>query len=136
MIKIDIRHAFNRIRMHSKENENLITFRIKYETYKYLIMSFELINDSFTFQNFMNDTFMNYLDDFVITYLDDIIMYNNIKKKHIQHVKKILQRLREINIQVDVIKCEFHITKTKFLEMIIKRDEIKMNFDKVKVIIE
>jgi hypothetical protein len=29
MTKIDIRHAFNRIRMHFKENENLITFRIK-----------------------------------------------------------------------------------------------------------
>ncbi len=46
-------------------------------------MSFELINESFTFQNFMNDTFMNYLDDFVIIYLDDIIVYNNDKKEHV-----------------------------------------------------
>jgi hypothetical protein len=38
----------------------------------------------------MNDTFMNYLDDVVMTYLNDIIVYNNIKKKHIQHVKKFL----------------------------------------------
>ncbi len=83
MIKIDIRHAFNKIRMHSKENEDLTTFETKYETYKYLIISFELINNSFTFQNFMNDTFMNYLDDFVMTYLDDIIVYNNTKKNHI-----------------------------------------------------
>ncbi len=47
MTKIDIRHAFNRICMHFKENENLITFKIKYETYKYLIMFFELINNVF-----------------------------------------------------------------------------------------
>ncbi len=98
MIKIDIRHAFNKIRMYFKENEDLITFRTKYDIYKYLIMSFELINDLFTFQNFMNDTFMNYLNDFVMTYLDDIIIYNNIQKKYIQHVRKILQRLRETNI--------------------------------------
>ncbi len=78
---------------------------------------------------------MNYLNDFVITYLNDIIMYNNIKKKHIQHVKKILQRLRETNIQVNVDKCEFHITKTKFLNMIKSRDKIKMNSEKVKAII-
>jgi hypothetical protein len=90
MIKIDIHHAFNKIRMHSKENEDLTTFRTKYEIYKFLIMLFELINDFFTFQNFMNDTFMNYLDDFAIVYINDIIVYNNIKKKHIQHVKKIL----------------------------------------------
>ncbi len=49
MTKINIRHAFNRIRLHSKKDENLITFRTKYKTYKYLIMSFELINDSFIF---------------------------------------------------------------------------------------
>jgi hypothetical protein len=83
MIKIDIRHAFNRIRMHSKEDENLITFRTKYETYKYLMMFFELTNDSSIFQNFMNDTLMNYLDEFVIAYLNDIIVYSNSKKEHV-----------------------------------------------------
>jgi hypothetical protein len=136
MIKINIRHAFNRIRMHFKENENLITFRIKYEIYKYLIMLFELINESFTFQNFMNDTLMNYLNEFVVAYLNDIIVYSNNKKKHIQHVRKILQRLRETNIQINVNKCEFHTTETKFLNMIIDRDEIKMNFEKIKAIVE
>jgi DNA polymerase III gamma/tau subunit len=115
MIKIDIRHAFNRIRMHSKKNEDLTTFRIKYDTYKYLIIFFELINESSTFQNFMNDTLMNYLNEFVIAYLNDIIVYNNSKKEHIKHVRKILQRLREANIQADVNKCEFHITEIKFL---------------------
>jgi hypothetical protein len=136
MTKIDIRHAFNRIRMHFKENEDLITFRIKYETYKYLIMSFELINESFIFQNFMNDTLMNYLDEFVVAYLNDIIVYSNSKKEHIQHVRKILQRLREANIQADVDKCEFHTTETKFLRMIVDRDDIKMNLEKMKAIVE
>jgi hypothetical protein len=136
MTKIDIRHASNRIRMHSKEDENLIIFRTKYETYKYLIMSFELTNESSTFQNFMNDTLMNYLNEFVIAYLDDIIIYNNSKKEHIQHVRKILQRLREANIQTDVDKCEFHIIETKFLKMIVSRDDIKMNSEKVRAIIE
>jgi hypothetical protein len=84
----------------------------------------------------MNDTLINYLNEFVVTYLNDIIVYNNNKKEHIQHVREILQRLREANIQADVDKCEFHITKTKFLEMIVKRDEIKMNFEKIKAIIE
>jgi hypothetical protein len=136
MIKIDIRHAFNRIRMHFKEDEDLTTFRIKYDTYKYLMMFFELIDESSIFQNFMNDILMNYLDEFVIIYLNDIIVYNNNKKKHVQHVRKILQRLREANIQVDVNKCQFHIIETKILRMIINRDDIKMNFEKIRIIIE
>ncbi len=99
-------------------------------------MSFDLKNDSFTFQNFTNDTFMNYLNDFVVAYLNNIIVYSNTKKKHIQHVKKTLQRLRERNIQVDVNKCEFHTTETKFLEMIVERNDIKMNSKKIKTIVE
>jgi hypothetical protein len=136
IIKIDIRHAFNRIRMHSKKNENLIIFKTKYDTYKYLIMSFELINVSSTFQNFMNDTLMKYLNEFVITYLDDILMYSNSKKDHVQHVRKILQRLREANIQINVNKCEFHKIETKFLEMIVDRDDVRMNSETIKAIVE
>ncbi len=122
--------------MHSKENEDLTTFRTKYDTYKDLIMLFELINESSTFQNFMNDTFMNYLNEFVVVYLYDILMYNNNKKKHMQHVRKILQRLREASIQVDVDKCEFHKKKTKFLNMIVDRDDVQINSEKIKTIVE
>jgi hypothetical protein len=84
----------------------------------------------------MNDILMNYLDEFVVAYLNDIIVYNNSKKEHIRHVRKILQRLREAEIQADVDKCEFHITETKFLEMIVRRNEIKMNSEKIKTIVE
>ncbi len=83
----------------------------------------------------MNDTLMNYLNEFVIIYLDDIIIYNK-KKNHVQHIRKILQRLREANNQIDVDKCEFHTIETKFLEMIIDRNDIKMNFEKMKTIVE
>jgi hypothetical protein len=84
----------------------------------------------------MNDILMNYLNEFVVAYLNDIIVYSNIKKEHIQHVRKILQRLREANIQADVDKCEFHTTETKFLGMIVDRDDIKMNPEKVRAIVE
>jgi hypothetical protein len=84
----------------------------------------------------MKDTLMNYLNAFIVAYLDDIIVYSNSKKEHIQHIRKILQRLREANIQADVDKCEFHTTETKFLRMIIDRDDIKMNFEKIKEIVK
>jgi hypothetical protein len=71
-----------------------------------------------------------------MNYLNDIIVYNNSKKKYIKHVQKILQKLREANIQANVDKCEFHIIETKFLEMIIDRDDIKIDLEKMKTIVE
>jgi hypothetical protein len=99
-------------------------------------MSFELKNDSFTFQNFMNDTLMNYLNEFVVAYLNNNLIYNQIEKNHIKHVKQILTRLREASIQADVAKCEFHKHKIKFLEMRVDRDEIRMNSKKIKINVE
>ncbi len=116
MIKIDIRHAFNRIRMHSKEDEDLITFRTKYETYKYLIMLFELINDSFTFQNFMNDTLMNYLNDFVMTYLNDIIVYSNTKKDTYNMSKKFFNVYARQTFKSMSISVSFTSLKQSFLK--------------------
>jgi hypothetical protein len=136
MTKRDIRHAFNEIRMMIEKDENLIIFRIRFDFYKYLILSFDLINDSITFQNFINDTFMKYLNEFVVIYLDDILIYNQNMSEHRKHVRKVLQKLRDVDIQVDINKCEFHVTKIKFLEVIINQDDIRMHSKKIRVIQE
>jgi hypothetical protein len=80
MTKINIRHAFNRILYAFERRWESNYFSYEYETYKYLMMFFELINESSIFQNFMNDILMNYLDEFVIVYLNNNIVYNNNKK--------------------------------------------------------
>lgn len=134
--KIDIIHAFNRIRMHSKEDEGLTTFRTKYGTSKYLVILFGLTNGPFTFQNFMNDTLMEFLDDFVVAHLNDILIYSENEKDHIKHVRKVLKRLEEAGIQADIDKCEFHKTGTKVLGMIVGQDDVRMNPAKVQAIVE
>jgi hypothetical protein len=116
MTKIDIRHAFNRIRMHFKKNENLITFRIKYETYKYLIMFFELINESSTFQNFMNDILMNDLDEFVITYLNNIIVYSNSQKNTLNTYERYYSDYEKQKFKLMLINANFTSLKRNFLK--------------------
>ena len=135
LTKIDIRHAFNRIKMAIELNENLIIFRTRFESYKYLVFFFELINGFAIFQNFINDTLMNYLDKFVMTYLDDIFIYSDNIKKHRGHVRKIFQKFREADIQTNIDKCEFHKVETKFLDVLVEKNEIRMNSIKIVAII-
>ena len=45
-------------------NENFITFVIFFEIYKYRVLSFELINGSVIYQQYMNDILFEYLNDF------------------------------------------------------------------------
>ena len=45
-----------------------------------------------------------------------------------------LAKLQEFGIQTDMDKCEFHVTETKYLGLIISTDGIKMDPAKVKAI--
>ncbi len=135
-IKLDIRQTFHRIRITNVEFENLITFRTRLDVYKYRVLSFKLCNESITYQHYINNVFFDYLDEFVSIYINDILIYNNSKVEYTEHVKKILQRLRNAELQINIDKCEFFVHEIKYLKLIIKRDEIKMNSKKIEIILQ
>jgi hypothetical protein len=131
--KLDIRQGFHRIRM-SPESEDLTTFRTRYGAYKYRVMPFGLTNGPATFQRFVNETFMDYLDDFLTAFIDDLLIYSNNKLEHEEHVKKVLTRLREAGLQASISKCEFHVTRTKYLGFIVTTEGIEVDPEKTAVI--
>jgi hypothetical protein len=58
-------------------------------------MSFGLTNALAFFMNLMNSAFMDYLDKFVVVFIDDILIYSQSEEEHVDHLKMLLQRLRE-----------------------------------------
>ena len=59
----------------------------------------------------MNQIFKEELDAFVLVYLDDILISSRTLQKHIQHIRKALERLREAKIYARLHKYEFFRTK-------------------------
>ena len=78
----------------------------------------------------------NHLNEFVITYLDNILIYSENEENHEKHVKKILKKLQEKKLYLKSEKCEFHKQQVKYLEHIITTEELEMNSEKIKVMIE
>ncbi len=124
---------FNKLRM-SSESEDLTTFVTFFDVYKYRVMFFELINESAFFQHYINDVLFNCLHKFCQTYLNDILIYSKTLKEHRTHVKKVLEKLREVDLQIDIDKCKFKIQKISFLELLIFINDLQMNAWKVDVI--
>ncbi len=134
--KLDIHQTFHRIRIANVEFEDLITFRIKFDAYKYRVLSFELCNELVTYQHYMNDVFFDYLDEFVSIYINDILIYNNSKVEHIERVKKMLQRPRDAELQTNIDKYEFFVHEIKYLNLIVDRNEIRLNSEKIETILQ
>ena len=133
--KIDIRQIFYKIRI-NEIFENLTTFITKFDVYKWRVLFFDFIDDSSTWQHYINDVLWNFLNDFCTAYFDDILIYNKNHKKHSVYVRKVLKRFRVASFQTDINKCEFFVIEIKYLKLIISINDIKMNSTKIKVIVK
>src|ERR1035437_6677372 len=131
--KLDIRQAFHRIRM-DPDSEELTTFRTRYGAYKCKVMPFGLTNGPATYQRYMNDVLFDYLDDFCTVYLDDILIYSEDPSEHQEHVRKVLQRLRDAGLQADIKKSEFNVKRTKYLGFIVSTEGIEVDPEKIAVV--
>ena len=66
-----------------------------YGHYEFLVMPFGLTNAPTAFMDLMNRVFRPYLDQFVVVFIDDILVYSKDEQEHEQHLKIVLQTLRE-----------------------------------------
>ena len=82
----------------------------------------------------MNNVLFDYLDNFYTTYLDNILIFSNNKLEHKHYVRKVLKRLHNTSLQINLKKCEFYVTRTKYLGFIISTNGIKVNPDKISVV--
>ena len=108
-IQLNIISAFNRLQI-KEEDETFIIFYIQFELFKYLVMLFNLCNEFISFQKYINNILCKHLNKFCTAYLNDILIYFNNELKHEIHVKLILRKLWEANLQMNIIKCKFYIT--------------------------
>lgn len=131
--KLDIRQGFHRLRM-AEEHEDLTTFRTRYGSYKYKVMPFGLTNGPASFQRYINSLFIDYLDVFLTAYVDDLLIYSNNEAEHEMHVKMVLERLRSAGLQASIKKCEFHVTRTKYLGFIVTTEGIEVDPEKVAIV--
>ena len=69
-----------------------------------------------------------------MAYLNNIFIYLNNKLKHKAYIKKVLKRLQNAGLQVDIKKCEFGVKYIKYFRFIVSINKIKINSKKVKAI--
>ena len=132
--KIDSRSSYHQLRV--RENDvSKTTFRTRYGHYEFLVMPFGLTNALAAFMDLMNSVFSPYLDKFVIVFIDDILVYSSSPEEHVEHLRTVLQILRERQLYAKFSKCQFWLDKVAFLGHVISAEGISVDPHKIEAIV-
>jgi hypothetical protein len=129
--KIDLRSRYHQLKIRAS-NIPKIAFITRYGLYEYTVMSFGLTNAPAYFMYLMNKVFMEYLDKFVVVPIDDISIFSNNEEEHDEHLRLVLQKLRENQLYAKLNKYEFWLKEVSFLGHIISEGGISVDPSKVK----
>ena len=83
----------------------------------------------------MNRMFRPNLDQFIVVFIDDILVYSRDEQEHEQHLKIVLQTLREKKLYAKLSKCDFWLKEVSFLSHIMSTEGIRVDPAKIEVVV-
>ena len=128
--KIDLRTGYHQLRVREIYIPKA-TFRTRYGHFEFTVMPFGLTNAPIAFMDLMHRIFQPYLDQFVVVFVDDILIYSQSEWEHEYHLRIVLQLLRDHQLYAKFSKCEFWLTKVRFLGHVVSASGVSVDLEKV-----
>ncbi len=133
--KLDLRNAYHLVRIREGD-EWKTAFNTPRGHFEYRVLPFGLSNAPAVFQALVNDVLRDMLNQFIYVYLDDILIFSHSLQEHVQHVRRVLQRLLENGLYVKAEKCVFHAQSVPFLGYIVSVEGMRMDPDRVQAVVD
>lgn len=120
--KLDIKDAFHQLELHP-DCRQITTFITAKGLYRYKRLMFGISCAPEIVQKVLERLLIKC--DGVINFIDDILIYGDSGKQHDSRLEKVLQVLKENNVQLNKQKCKFKVGKVNFLGHELSSDGIK-----------
>lgn len=132
---IDLSSAFHQIELEEGSRE-LTTFCVPFGSYRYKRIPFGLLVGSGVLTAYLNQVLGDLKYKCTLAFLDDIIVYSKTQEEHLEHLRQVLNRLRDNNLTVKAEKVKFCFEEIKFLGHLISKDQLKIDPDRTVVMQE
>ncbi|KAL0551449.1 hypothetical protein IC582_010537 [Cucumis melo] len=109
--KIDLRSGYHQLRI-KDEDVPKTAFRSRYGHYELL----------------------EFLDTFVIVFIDDILIYSKTEAEHEEHLRMVLQTLRDNKLYAKFSKCEFWLKQVSFMGHVVSKAGVSVDPAKVEAV--
>jgi hypothetical protein len=86
--------------------------------------------------NMMNKVFVDKLDKFVVVFIDDILIYSSTTEEHEQHLRVVLEKLRQNQLYAKFSKCDFWLEEVAFLHHVLTAEGVAVDPAKIEAMKE
>ncbi|GFW92205.1 retrovirus-related Pol polyprotein from transposon 297 [Trichonephila clavipes] len=135
MSTFDLKSGYFRLAINPRDIEKT-AYVTRNGTFAFLRMPFGLSGVAPNFQKATDIILKPVLGRFVSCYMDDVIITSPSFNEHIDHLNQVFTLLRDAGLTLNKDKCHFARDKLKYLGLIISKDGIKIDDNKVKAITE
>ena len=131
--KIELRTGYHQLRVREADILKIV-FKTRYGHFKFTVMPSGLTNAPAAFMDLMNRVFLPYLDQFGVVFVDDILIYSQSEVEQEDHLRIILQLLRDHQLYAKFNKCEFWLTEVGFLGHVVSASGVSVDPGKVEAV--
>ena len=132
--KIDLSTGYHQLRVREVDIPKT-TFRTCYGHFEFTIMPFKLTTALAALMDLMHKVFQPYLDQFILVFVDDILIYSKSEEEREGHLRIVLQALRDHQFYAKFSKCEFWLTKVRFLGHVVSASGVSVDLEKVEAFV-
>lgn len=130
---LDIKGAFHQIEL-ERVSRSLTAFTAGHIQYCWNRLPMGLTNAPITWQRVINIILTDLIGKTVHAYLDDIVIFARDKTKHDVTLERVMELIKENNLQLKVSKCKFYARKFEYLGHIVSENGISPNPKKINAI--
>ena len=122
--KIDCYSGFYQVKLDPLSSP-YTAFACEWGLFEYQVMPMGLTNSPATFQRLMNVVLSKEIKEgFVVVYMDDILIFSNSLAEHLEHIRRVISRLKEHRLKIKMSKCEILKQSVQFLGLTITQGQI------------
>jgi len=132
---LDLAAGYWQLRLKPEECERT-AFGTHMGHYEWRVLPMGLTNACATFQSLMNRLFTaaGSLHRCVLVYLDDVLVYSRTPEEHVEHLRKVLQVLRDNKLYAKPSKCHFNKRELRYLGHVVGAEGIKVDPAKIEAV--